>query len=100
MSELYKKVSARERPVGWYHSGPVLSPEADLKINEEIFRRYCLPAPLLVVIDPVAEEDSMDVPVEAYMAIEELHKVSKTLYTQFNYRTEPKLHYLLPMSPP
>ena len=80
MSELYKKVSARERPVGWYHSGPALSPEADLKINEEVFRRYCLPAPLLVVIDPVAEEDSMDVPVEAYMAIEELHKVLTKSY--------------------
>lgn len=66
--------------MGWYHSGPAMSPEADLKINEEVFRRYCLPAPLLVVIDPVAEEDSMDVPVEAYMAIEELHKVLTKIY--------------------
>ncbi len=75
MAELHKKVSAKERPVGWYHSGPKLQPAADLRINETVFRRYCRPSPVLIVIDPVASEEATGLPVESYMAVEEIHEV-------------------------
>lgn len=67
MSELYKKVSAKERPVGWYHTGGQLT-SSDLTINE-IFQKYCS-SPVLLVIDPQCS--SSELPFNAYFAIEEV----------------------------
>ncbi|KAH6945437.1 hypothetical protein HPB50_008448 [Hyalomma asiaticum] len=39
MYSMFKKVNARERIVGWYHTGPNLHP-SDIPINE-LVRRYC-----------------------------------------------------------
>ncbi|KMU80078.1 26S proteasome regulatory subunit rpn-8 [Coccidioides immitis RMSCC 3703] len=48
MNDMFKKINAREKLIGWYHSGPKLR-ASDLEINE-LFKRYT-PNPLLVIID-------------------------------------------------
>lgn len=63
---------ARERIVGWYHSGPKLYTN-DIKINE-LFRKYT-PNSVLVVVD-VKTNESDGIPTEAYIAVEEVHDVS------------------------
>lgn len=67
MREMFKKVNAREKLIGWYHSGPKLR-ASDLQINE-LFKRYT-PNPLLVIIDVQPKE--VGVPTDAYFAIEEI----------------------------
>lgn len=67
MREMFKKVNARERLIGWYHSGPKLR-ASDLQINE-LFKRYT-PNPLLVIID--VQPKDVGVPTDAYFAIEEI----------------------------
>lgn len=65
---MFKKVNARERVVGWYHTGPKLH-QNDIAINE-LIRRYC-PNSVLVIID--AEPKDLGLPTEAYQAVEEVH---------------------------
>ncbi|KAK3943563.1 maintenance of mitochondrial structure and function-domain-containing protein [Diplogelasinospora grovesii] len=67
MNEMFKKVNAREKLIGWYHSGPKLR-ASDLEINE-LFKRYT-PNPLLVIIDVQPKEAG--VPTDAYFAVEEI----------------------------
>lgn len=71
MNDLCKKVNARERPVGWYHTGPKLR-ASDLEINE-IFRKYCINlCPTLVIVDPLASEDRIGLPFDAFASIDQL----------------------------
>lgn len=70
MNDMFKKVNAREKLVGWYHSGPKLR-ASDLEINE-LFKRYN-PNPLLVIIDVQPKESG--VPTDAYFAVEEIKDV-------------------------
>ena len=67
MGDMFKKVNAREKLIGWYHTGPKLR-ASDLKINE-LFKRYT-PNPLLVIIDVAPKE--IGVPTDAYFAVEEI----------------------------
>ncbi|PGH13734.1 26S proteasome regulatory subunit rpn-8 [Helicocarpus griseus UAMH5409] len=67
MNDMFKKINAREKLIGWYHSGPKLR-AADLEINE-LFKRYT-PNPLLVIIDVQPKE--VGVPTDAYFAVEEI----------------------------
>jgi len=67
MNDMFKKVNAREKLVGWYHSGPKLR-ASDLEINE-LFKRYT-PNPLLVIIDVQPKESG--VPTDAYFAVDEI----------------------------
>lgn len=68
MYSMFKKVNARERVVGWYHTGPKLH-QNDIAINE-LVRRYC-PNSVLVIID--AKPKDLGLPTEAYQAVEEVH---------------------------
>ena len=68
---MFKKVNAREKLIGWYHSGPKLR-ASDLLINE-LFKKYT-PNPLLVIIDVQPKE--VGVPTDAYFAVEEIKDVS------------------------
>jgi len=68
MYGMFKKVNARERVVGWYHTGPKLH-QNDIAINE-LIRRYC-PNSVLVIID--ARPKDLGLPTEAYIAVEEVH---------------------------
>lgn len=63
--------AAREKVVGWYHTGPKLH-QSDVAINE-LIRRYC-PNSVLVIID--AKPKDLGLPTEAYRAVEEVHDVS------------------------
>ena len=71
MSDMFKKVNAKEKLIGWYHSGPKLR-ASDLEINE-LFKRYT-PNPLLVIID--VQPKDVGVPTDAYFAVEEIKDVS------------------------
>lgn len=68
---MFKKINAREKLIGWYHSGPKLR-ASDLEINE-LFKRYT-PNPLLVIIDVQPKE--VGVPTDAYFAVDEIKDVS------------------------
>ena len=77
MNDLSKKVNARERPVGWYHTGPKMR-ASDLEINE-IFRKYCTHmCPTLLIIDPMASEDRIGLPFDAFASIDQLSEESST----------------------
>src|SRR5947209_16810049 len=75
MNDMFKKVNAREKLIGWYHTGPKLR-ASDLEINE-LFKRYT-PNPLLVIIDVQPKE--VGVPTDAYFAVEEIKDVSLFLF--------------------
>jgi len=62
MAAMHRKVSAREKIVGFYSTGPKIR-EADFAI-ERLFRRYC-PAPVLVIIDVRPECEGL--PTQAYI---------------------------------
>lgn len=64
-------IKAKERIVGWYHSGPKLK-QNDIKINE-LFRRYNANS-VMVIVD-VERKQSDGLPTEAYLAIDEVHDV-------------------------
>ncbi|CAF5113617.1 unnamed protein product, partial [Rotaria magnacalcarata] len=68
MHTMYRKVNARERIVGWYHTGPKLH-RNDISINE-LIRGY-QPDSVLVIID--AKPKDLGLPTEAYIAVEEIH---------------------------
>jgi 26S proteasome regulatory subunit N8 len=73
MGEMFKKVSAKEKLIGWYHTGPKLR-STDLEINE-VFKRYC-PRPVMVIVDVRADRGVVKGSVtDAYFAIEEIKDV-------------------------
>ena len=67
MSDMFKKVNAREKLIGWYHTGPKLR-ASDLEIND-LFKRYT-PNPLLVIIN--VQPIEVGIPTDAYFAVEEI----------------------------
>jgi 26S proteasome regulatory subunit N8 len=68
MYGMFKKVNAREKIVGWYHTGPKLQ-QNDVIINE-LVRKYS-PNSVLVIID--AKPKTLGLPTDAYIAVEEVH---------------------------
>jgi 26S proteasome regulatory subunit N8 len=69
MFAMFRKVNARERIVGWYHTGKSLSPN-DMAINE-VLRKYN-PHAVLVRIR-TQEFSPSGQPVEAFYAVDEIH---------------------------
>jgi len=67
MAEMFKKVNAREKMVGWYHTGPQLR-ASDQEIND-VFKRYIL-QPVMVIVD--TRQSTVGIPTEAYFAVEEI----------------------------
>ncbi|ODV94701.1 hypothetical protein PACTADRAFT_43384 [Pachysolen tannophilus NRRL Y-2460] len=68
MLEMFKKINAKEKLIGWYHSGPKLK-QSDLKINE-LFKKFTS-NPLLLIVN-VNSNDIIDIPTDSYLAIEEI----------------------------
>lgn len=68
MYNMFRKVNAREKIVGWYHTGPKLHAN-DIAIND-LVRKYCSNA-VLVIID--AKPRELGLPTDAYFAVEEVH---------------------------
>lgn len=104
MNDMFKKINAREKLIGWYHSGPKLR-ASDLEINE-LFKRYT-PNPLLVIVDVQPKE--VGVPTDAYFAVEEIKDVrvprnrssgftEVMLIVYFSFRTEQR--HQKPLSTP
>lgn len=67
MGDMFKKVNAKEKLIGWYHSGPKLR-ASDLEINE-LFKKYT-PNPLLLIVD--VKPKKVGIPTDAYVAVEEI----------------------------
>lgn len=61
---------AKERMVGWYHTGPQLR-VSDQEIND-VFKRY-MPRPVMVIVD--TRQSTVGIPTEAYFAVEEIKDV-------------------------
>ncbi|EDO16544.1 hypothetical protein Kpol_1064p25 [Vanderwaltozyma polyspora DSM 70294] len=68
MNEMCKKINAKEKLIGWYHSGPKLK-ASDLKINE-VFKKYTMGNPLLLIVD--VKQEGVGLPTNAYMAVEQV----------------------------
>lgn len=69
MNEMCKKINAKEKLIGWYHSGGKLR-ASDLKINE-LFKKYSTNNnPVLLILD-VKQED-IGLPTNAYVAVEQI----------------------------
>jgi 26S proteasome regulatory subunit N8 len=74
---MFKKVNARERIVGWYHTGPK-SKNNDLRIHELIQRH--MPAghdATLTIIDVQRQSSDSGLPIEAYIAEDEIRDDGK-----------------------
>jgi 26S proteasome regulatory subunit N8 len=67
MGEMFKKINAKEKLIGWYHSGPKLKP-SDLKINDA-FKKYTL-NPLLLIVD--VQPRDVGIPTDAYYAVDDI----------------------------
>ncbi|KAJ3102726.1 proteasome regulatory particle subunit [Phlyctochytrium planicorne] len=80
MYDMFKKVNAKEKMVGWYHTGPKLR-SSDLEINE-LFKRYN-PNPVLVIID--VKPKDLGLPTDAYFAVEEVHDDGTATTKTFNH---------------
>jgi 26S proteasome regulatory subunit N8 len=68
MYGMFRKVNAKEKVVGWYHTGPKLHP-SDIQINERL-KNFCS-NPILVIVD--AQPKPLGLPTEAYLEVEEVH---------------------------
>lgn len=67
MMTMYKKINAREKLVGWYHTGPRLR-ASDQEIND--LMKQLIPNPVMVIVDPRSRDTG--IPTDAYFAIEEI----------------------------
>ncbi|KAG6371912.1 maintenance of mitochondrial structure and function-domain-containing protein [Boletus reticuloceps] len=67
MYDMFKKVNARERMIGWYHTGPKLR-ASDQEVND-LFKRY-IAKPVMVIVD--VRPDTVGIPTDAYYAVEEI----------------------------
>ena len=62
---------AKERMIGWYHTGPKLR-SSDLEINE-LMKRY-VQRPVLVIVT-VKPNNDVGLPTDSYFAVEEVQDV-------------------------
>ncbi|WVO22352.1 uncharacterized protein IAS62_003682 [Cryptococcus decagattii] len=71
MWRMFRKVNAKERPIGFYHTGPRLR-SSDLEITE-LFKRFCA-RPVMVIVDVRTSGGRGDtgIPTDAYFAVEEI----------------------------
>jgi len=67
MWEMFKKGNARERMIGWYHTGPKLR-ASDQEIND-LFKRF-IARPVMVIVD--VRPQTVGIPTDAYFAVEEI----------------------------
>ncbi|KAL4497934.1 hypothetical protein ABPG72_014791 [Tetrahymena utriculariae] len=77
MFNMFKKVNAREKVLGWYTTGKHFK-QHDIQINE-VFKKYC-PNPILLIVD-VQHEDKLALPTETYSAVDEVSKNGEIIQT-------------------
>jgi hypothetical protein len=61
---------ARERMIGWYHTGPKLR-ASDQEIND-LFKKF-IAKPVMVIVD--VRPNTVGIPTDAYFAVEEIKDV-------------------------
>mmetsp|Transcript_9646 Transcript_9646/g.10986 ORF Transcript_9646/g.10986 Transcript_9646/m.10986 type:complete len:295 (+) Transcript_9646:272-1156(+) len=83
MYGMFKKVSAKEKIVGFYSTGPKIKAN-DLEVDV-VFRRY-VQHPLLVIID--VRPDSQGIPTQAYYSVELVDEAKNTARTFANVPSE------------
>lgn len=64
-------LAAREKMIGWYHTGPKLR-ASDQEIND-LLKRY-IARPVMVIVD--VRPQTVGIPTDAYFAVEEIKDVS------------------------
>ncbi|PIL24386.1 hypothetical protein GSI_14139 [Ganoderma sinense ZZ0214-1] len=67
MWDMFKKVNARERMIGWYHTGPKLR-ASDQEIND-LLKKF-IARPVMVIVD--VRPQTVGIPTDAYFAVEEI----------------------------
>lgn len=67
MRDMFKKINAKEKLIGWYHSGPSLR-GADMAINE-VLKRFT-PHPMLLIVN--VNPEKVGIPTDAYFAVDEV----------------------------
>lgn len=67
---------AREKLVGWYHTGPRLR-ASDQEIND--LMKQFVPQPVMVIVDPRSRDTG--IPTDAYFAVEEIKDVCSRLFS-------------------
>ncbi|KAF8625738.1 hypothetical protein AX17_006765 [Amanita inopinata Kibby_2008] len=67
MYGMFKKVNAREKMIGWYHTGPKLR-ASDQEIND-LLKKY-IARPVMVIVD--VRPQNVGIPTDAYFAVEEI----------------------------
>merc|ERR1711881_169063 len=80
MFNMFRKVNAKERIVGWYHTGPELH-ASDTEIND-IFKKYT-PNSVLCVVETTTNDWSL--PTRAYYCVEEVNDDGKPSTKTFNH---------------
>lgn len=70
---------ARERMIGWYHTGPKLR-ASDQEIND-LFKRF-IAKPVMVIVD--VRPNTVGIPTDAYFAVEEIKDVSNHNHVNIN----------------
>merc|ERR1712066_1121860 len=80
MFNMFRKVNAKERVVGWYHTGPELH-HSDTEIND-IFKKYT-PNSVLCVVETTTNDWSL--PTRAYYCVEEVNDDGKPSARTFNH---------------
>ena len=78
MVEMFQKINAKERIVGWYSSTTKIRPH-DIEINE-LFRRYC-DQPVFVLIDVHDSQDTLGIPAQSYTMKEEIDQDGQLIKT-------------------
>ena len=76
----YVRILARERMIGWYHTGPKLR-ASDQEIND-LLKRF-IARPVMVIVD--VRPQTVGIPTDAYFAVEEIKDVR--LLLPFSART-------------
>jgi 26S proteasome regulatory subunit N8 len=69
--------TARERMIGWYHTGPKLR-ASDQEIND-LFKRF-VSRPVMVIVD--VRPNTVGIPTDAYFGVEEIKDVRN--FTSFD----------------
>jgi len=69
-SQIVNEYVAKERMIGWYHTGPKLR-ASDQEIND-LFKRY-IAKPVMVIVD--VRPQAVGIPTDAYFAVEEIKDV-------------------------
>ncbi|XP_040569487.1 26S proteasome non-ATPase regulatory subunit 7 [Lepeophtheirus salmonis] len=72
MYAMFKKVNAKERIVGWYHTGPKLH-RNDILIND-LISNYSSNSVLVIIDAKPSAQRAVGLPTEAYVSVDQVHE--------------------------